>query len=282
MVRIRKRIIMNYNNYIVYDYETSSVSPYRTQPLSLGAVPIDGRRLEILDDVFYSLIKPIFDPEECKFYNLDPIQDEALEVNKLTREELETALPLKLVWEQFCHYINQYNCKKTKWTAPIACYYNGLRFDQIITDRIAGGQNRHLKMLDENLKSNIKNLISAIKEDETIIKTDQLQELFKLSTKLFTQNECWGFGPWENNECTLFHPRDSIDLMKMLFWWTENLQEIRSISLNSIREWLGITTEGAHNAQKDVLDCAQILIRFLKYTRKHAINTKFAKSFKEL
>ncbi len=230
-------------------------------------------------DIFCSLIKPIFDADECAKYNLDPITDEALEKNKIKREDLETAPSLKLVWSQFCDFVNQYNYRKTKWTAPVRAGYNIVRFDDIIIDRIAGGQNRHLRIVTGTLGTDIKNLISTIKTDEEVKQTKQLKELFRLAKKTMKGDEPYGFGPWDN-ECTLFHPRDSIDLMKIIWWWTENIQEVKSISMDSMREWLGLSTEDAHQADVDVLQGAQILTRFLKYTRKCSNATKFKGAFK--
>jgi hypothetical protein len=61
--------------------------------------------------------------------------------------------------------------------------------------------------------------------------------------------------------------------------WTENIVEIKSLSMDAIREWLGISTERAHDAQQDVIDGATILIRFLKLHRHFAPKIKFKDSF---
>ena len=280
---------MNYCDYLFYDFETGSANPHRCQPIQLACVPIHGRKLEIIEDTFCSLIQPVFNLEECDKYNLDPISDEALEINKIKREDLEKAPPLKLVWSQFGDFINQYNYKKTKWTAPVKCGYNNTRFDDVIIDRIAGGQNRHLQIISNDLKTNINNLVSEIRssKDEDsqgnhvpVYENDNLvMELCKLSKKIFRENEPYKFGPWDG-ECTLFHPRDSIDLMKIMFWFTENIGEVRSLSMDSMREWLGLTSDGAHSADVDVLQGAQILTRFLRYTRKCSTAAKFKGAFK--
>ena len=86
---------MNYCDYLFYDFETGSANPHRCQPIQLACVPIHGRKLEIIEDTFCSLIQPVFNLEECDKYNLDPISDEALEINKIKREDLEKAPPLK-------------------------------------------------------------------------------------------------------------------------------------------------------------------------------------------
>uniref|UniRef100_A0A6M3IMH1 Putative exonuclease n=1 Tax=viral metagenome TaxID=1070528 RepID=A0A6M3IMH1_9ZZZZ len=271
---------MNFSTYIVYDFESSSANCNRCQPIQLAAIPIHSRKLEIIEDPFCSYIRPIFDKEECDKYNLDPLSEEALQVNKIkVEEDLIHAPPIRVVWDQFCSYIDQYNYKKTKWTAPVAVTYNGIRFDDIIIDRIAGGNNRHLKNVSNTLKDDINNTISSIKGDENVKLDEKIKKLFTLSRKIFSDNEPYGFGPWDK-QCTLFHPRDNVDVMRLLYLYTENLQEIRSLSLDSIRDWLGLSSENAHKADVDVRQTAEIFIRFLKFTRKHALNAKFKGSFK--
>ena len=42
----------------------------------------------------------------------------------------------------------------------------------------------------------------------------------------------------------------------------EKVNEIRSLSLDNMRDYLGLSKDNAHDAIKDVEDCAKILIRF--------------------
>lgn len=131
--------MINKNTYIVYDYETTSANPYTTQPIELAAVAVDPRNLEIIpNSEFYSLIRPIEDKEEQIKMGLGPIEQGALDVNKKTLEELRTAPSVKSVWESFKQYCMNYNITGKKWDAPILCGYNNTKFDDIITDRIAG------------------------------------------------------------------------------------------------------------------------------------------------
>ena len=46
-----------------------------------------------------------------------------------------------------------------------------------------------------------------------------------------------------------------------------------------MRDYLGISKEGAHDAMKDVNDCAAMLIRFLRLHRNEAKKIKFRNSF---
>ena len=77
----------------------------------------------------------------------------------------------------------------------------------------------------------------------------------------------------------LFYPRDVLDIMNLVFYWFESF-DLKSYSLDNIRDYLGISKEGAHDALKDVKDCAEILIRFMRLHRKLVSKIKFQDSFK--
>lgn len=219
---------MNFNDIIFYDFETGSRNKYTTQPIQLAAVAIDGRKLKIHPGgEFNSLIRPLED-EAAIAAELDPLQDEALKVNKKTREELFKAPLEKVVWEKFVHFVNQYNYKNDKWCAPVAAGFNNSGFDNFIIERL-----------------------------------------------------CKKYGPWdkEYESQKLFHPRDNIDVQRTLFMWTENNKEVRSLSMDSVRKWMGMSTDGAHDALVDVMQGAELLIRFLKLHRHYAGKVEFADSF---
>jgi DNA polymerase III epsilon subunit-like protein len=80
----------------------------------------------------------------------------------------------------------------------------------------------------------------------------------------------------------LFNNIFKIDLMDMVFGWTENNPDIKSISLTNMCQFLGLptdTVDNAHDALQDVKNTANILIRFLEFQRNIASKTKFEKSF---
>jgi len=86
----------------------------------------------------------------------------------------------------------------------------------------------------------------------------------------------------KNNRQNLFNPIFKIDLMDLVFAWTENNPDIKSRSLTAMCEYFGLPTaniEGAHDALQDVKNTANILIKFLKYHRAVAEKTKFEKAF---
>ena len=131
--------MINTNTIIFYDTETVSPNPFGTQIIELAAVAINARRLDIIpNSEFESKIYATDDPEECERLGLDRIQDGALAVNKITREEIAKAPKLKDVWRQFTDYVNNFNYKKTPYSSPIMAGYNNNGFDDIIVDRICG------------------------------------------------------------------------------------------------------------------------------------------------
>ena len=82
----------------------------------------------------------------------------------------------------------------------------------------------------------------------------------------------------KENTSSLFYPRDVLDLMNLMFYWFEN-SDLKSYSLDNMREYFGISKDGAHDALKDVTDCANILIRFLRLHRSLFKKIKFRGSF---
>lgn len=82
----------------------------------------------------------------------------------------------------------------------------------------------------------------------------------------------------ENNSC-LFYQRDVIDIMNIVYYWFEHNNDLKSYSLDSLRDYLGISKDGGHDALKDVKDSAEILIRFLKLHRNLSEKVKFKNSF---
>jgi len=83
----------------------------------------------------------------------------------------------------------------------------------------------------------------------------------------------------KESKTDLFYPRDTVDIMNLIFYWFENNNELSSYSLDNVRKYFGISSEGAHDALKDVKDCAEILIRFMKLHRNLSSKVKFKNSF---
>jgi len=92
---------------------------------------------------------------------------------------------------------------------------------------------------------------------------------------------CKQYGPWDNKrECqNLFHQIYKIDVMDDIWLWTEGDPNIKSISMDSLRERMGIQTDNAHDALQDVKDTANIFIKLQKSRRAVYKNMKFEKAF---
>ncbi len=214
-------------DFIVFDFETGSRNPHKTQPTQIAALALDGRNLAVKGS-FNSEIKPILDDDEAIAAGLDPIEDGALRVTGKTREALAKAPALKSVWTKFTKFVDQYNWKGEPFWNPIPVGYNIIGFDLPIIKRL-----------------------------------------------------CEQFGPWDKarSEQKIFSKIHKIDLMDNVFMWTEGDPSVRSISLDSLRERMGLSGENAHDALQDVKDTANIFIKMLKTHRAVYQNIEFEKAF---
>jgi DNA polymerase III epsilon subunit-like protein len=83
----------------------------------------------------------------------------------------------------------------------------------------------------------------------------------------------------KENKTNLFYPRDVIDAINLVFYWFEHNEDLKNYSLDTIREYFGISKDGAHDAIKDVKDTAEIIIRFMRLHRSLSSKIKFKNSF---
>jgi DNA polymerase III epsilon subunit-like protein len=192
---------------------------------------IDPVKLEIIpNSIFNSYIRAEEDPDICEKLEIDEIQQEALDVNGISLEQIRSAPSLEEVWGSFREYVKGYSKTTNQWDAPIRAGYNIYNFDNKIIDRL-----------------------------------------------------CVQYGDWDYKfgAQKLFHPIHNIDVMTDIWRWTENTS-MRSISMDNVRKWLGIDTDGAHNAKNDILVTAFLVIKFLNLYRYHYNFTKFTtESFKK-
>lgn len=66
----------------------------------------------------------------------------------------------------------------------------------------------------------------------------------------------------ERNQQKLFNQVYKVDLMDTMFLWTEGDPSIKSISMDSVRERMGLSKDNAHDALQDVKDTANIFVKF--------------------
>lgn len=83
----------------------------------------------------------------------------------------------------------------------------------------------------------------------------------------------------KENRTNLFYPRDVVDIMNLVFYWFENNNDLKNYTLDTLRDYFGISKEGAHDASKDIYDSANILIRFLKLHRNLSTKIRFKDAF---
>jgi len=92
---------------------------------------------------------------------------------------------------------------------------------------------------------------------------------------------CREYGPWDDKrqQQKLFHQIYKIDVMDDVWLWTEGDPNVKSISMDSLRERMGLSSENAHDALQDVKDTANIFIKLQKSRRAVYRNMKFEKAF---
>ena len=119
---------MKNNTIIVFDFETGSLDTQTCEVIQVAAMAIDKKTLNpIPDAIFESLIKP------RDFNNL---QDEALAINKKTKEQLKQAPNIEVVWQKFIHFLSMFNTGRGAFTAPVPAGKNIRHFDIHIFNRI--------------------------------------------------------------------------------------------------------------------------------------------------
>lgn len=218
---------MSSRDIICFDFETGSRNPHKTQPTQIAAIALDGRSLK-MKGYFDSEIKPILDDDKAIALGLDPVEDEALNITRKTRESLAKAPDIKVVWNKFVAFVNKYNWKGTPYFAPIPAGFNIIGFDMVIVNRL-----------------------------------------------------CKEYGPFDEKgqRQKLFHQIYKIDMMDNIFMWTEGDPNIKSISMDSMRERMGMSKDNAHDAFQDVKDTANIMIKFMRTHRAVYRNLSLEKSF---
>lgn len=60
----------------------------------------------------------------------------------------------------------------------------------------------------------------------------------------------------------IYSNRQSLDLEDNIFAWFEDNQELENYKMDTLREYFGLSTEGAHDAMVDVLQTAYLLRKF--------------------
>jgi len=111
----------------VLDFETGGKDKTSCEVLSIGSVIIHSGTLQIIDE-FTSLVQP---------RNFDALEEEALKVNGLTREQLAEAPLPDIIFPAWAKWIQNHNITKdnNSFGAPIPTGWNINNFDLPILDR---------------------------------------------------------------------------------------------------------------------------------------------------
>ena len=93
---------------------------------------------------------------------------------------------------------------------------------------------------------------------------------------------CQRFGPYSKKEQRqlVFNGFRIMDLMDYAFLWFESSSDIKNFKLETLRDYFGMSQEGAHDALEDVEDTAAILIRFMNLHRRLLEKVQFKGSMK--
>lgn len=116
------------------DLETGGKNPERCQITQIAAIILNPRSLKVVD-TFNQECRLETDEEKLQKLELDPVEQEALNVTGKTIEGLSTKPSEAMVWKQFAIFLKKYNPSAGTYKAPIPCGYNIMNFDLRICDR---------------------------------------------------------------------------------------------------------------------------------------------------
>lgn len=228
------------NKICVFDFETDGKDPSLCSPVQLSAVIVDPIRLEIIDK---SQFNTFIKPEKLEDCSIDNPYTDSDILDWHGKVKSVSAAQVLKDWKKYPE-------QKQSWSQFVSYldkyHYKGYGGKKSqFTAPIACGYN-------------------ILRFDMTIVN--------RLSQKYDNTNR--------EGETCLFHPRDKIDLLHVMFMWTSYISEVKSLSLDNMRDYLGLSKDNAHDAIKDVEDCANILIRFLKLHKSLSQKIKFKDAFK--
>lgn len=236
---------MNKNKICVFDFETDGADPHNCSPVQLAAVIVDPVKLKIVENSEFNInLKPerLEKAEGVTIDNHPYTDSDILDWHGKVR-----GVDKSTILEDWLKYPEQ----KHSWQ----------QFISYLDNYHLGGSGRKTK---SKFTAPIACGYNINRFDMKIV--DRLSEKYDQ----FDAKE---------KSTSIFHPRDRIDLMYVVNLWFMYIPEIKSISLDSIRSYMGIDSDNAHDALKDVTDCANILIRFLKLHKNFANRIQFKNSF---
>ncbi len=118
---------MDNKHFCVFDFETGQKNKNIAEIIQIGAVILDRNSFKIKDK-FETLMKP---------EDFDALEDEALQINGISREQLQDAPEASVMFPTWAKWIQKHNINKSKnsFGAPTPVTYNGDNFDMPILQR---------------------------------------------------------------------------------------------------------------------------------------------------
>lgn len=126
---------------VIFDLETGSVDPHTCQVTEFGAIAIDTVSMTVADK-FSSLCKPV---------DMSLVQDEALRITNIKKEDLEKAPGLAEVFSLFANWMKRWCVGTSQWDRPIMSGWNVCAFDSVIINRLCETYNKGRKLFHPNL-----------------------------------------------------------------------------------------------------------------------------------
>jgi DNA polymerase III epsilon subunit-like protein len=76
----------------------------------------------------------------------------------------------------------------------------------------------------------------------------------------------------------IFNQRWTLDLEDFLWLWFESRQDLPSYKLDDVREYMGLSKDGAHSAITDAQQTADLIVHFLRLHRRVSPKVQFKNS----
>ena len=231
-------------NYIcVYDFETDSPDPLTTQPVQLAACMLHPITLDIVEG-----------SEWCSWMRPVDIKDDTY-----LDEHMDT-----IVWHTKNYNPNFGNMSQDERDEAVKAIYTTW-LEAPDQDQVFKNFANYLLEYNSNQSRRTK-FGAPIRAGANIRNFDNL--IIDRLSKLYGQSG-------EDGKTKMFHPRDIIDITEISFLWFESLPEPKRYNMDTLREFFGLETVGAHDALKDIRDEAWMIQRYMKLFRRYAKSVKF-------
>ncbi len=131
------------NNYLaVYDLETTGFDPKQVYPLEIACVILHPRKLTLVEGGnFWSRCRPPdFDSSlaNTELWNFHA-KANSMSIDEI-KQKVAEAPPLNAVWGNFASFLSTYHAdstkRRSKFSAPLRCGHNNIKYDNIIWDRM--------------------------------------------------------------------------------------------------------------------------------------------------